>query len=555
MTAITAELHENLEYNGYTGLYHNQETIVQPPGNIRAVEESDTPLMGGAYTYAPDVSVPALREIDGVFLEGWFADYYNRIVVTPSHIDLKTLTSEITEGFYIWNAYLNSSNTLSSVTTENTSGISLSGLTPPVSFNPLQELLYQVKVSLNGPSLIDAVYGFVFTVMTPELSITGQRLVTWHFAPSDKISETLEWKTDVQPAYDAEQRIALREVPRQSFKYDFLMDEFDFSLAKAIAHKWGANLYGVPVWSELTRYGSIAEGDLVLNMDTTMAEYYVDGFVFIKDANNNQTLQIIGLTAGQIQFEYPLMAFENALVMPLKKGNVKQGVTFKRSETRYTPVSCEFLIVNVNMIVPVAGGLNYPLYLGDDVATDKQFTVGDIGEHIIQSVDVFDNGSGQIVLEKQFEHIRNKKTITFLSQTMQDKWNIKAWLYTKKGKQKRFWVISWNRDIIPIADLIASEQAIRCQYMHYSRYRGVTHIAIVKTDGTILFNKILNGSELDSNEVLALDTALTADILLSDIDRICFMTKVRFDSDKIKIDHDPAPMIAKSIIPVVEVRN
>jgi len=556
MAVLTAEYVELVEYSGYSGLFANQETIVQPSGSVRAVEESDSALIGGIYTYVPDVSVPALRVLDGVFMDGYFADYYNRIHINPGNIVLGTLVDTVTESFYIWNAYLDSSKTLTSVNTSGVGGLSLIGLSPPIEFSPNQELEYDLQITLLGSVIIAATYGFVFSGEEPELIITGQRLLVWENRPLIKgTSESLEWKTDVLKAWDAEQRIALRTSPRTILKYSYLLNEDEYSLVKNAALKWSANTFGIPIWFEFFQYGAIASGTYTLTFNNTPYEYYVGGMVYIYDSNsNNQTIEILSMNDASITFEYPINEFVNAMVMPLKSGISTQGTKIKRLDGRNIEVVSQFLIVNDNFIETFVGdGLDYPQYLSVDVITSKQVLVSGFTELIKYGLDFFDNGSGAVLIEKQFANPISTKQISFTARTDAERWNNKVFFYSLYGKQKSFWTLSWSKDINTTVDIVASAKTIICKNIGYVLYRTTSYIAIILNDGTILFNTVTSASTYSATEeALALENILPYDIDIVDIERICFMQKMRLDSDTVTIDHTNYPY-AFTKIPVAEV--
>ena len=558
MAVLTAQYVEPGYYNGYSGLFANEYTIIQPSGSVRTIEESSTWEGDGAsIVYISDVDVPAKRVLTGAFLDGYFEDYYNRIVVTPASIILGTLIDRVTETFYIWNAYLASSKTLTSVNIDGVGGLTLVGLTPPVSFAILQEREYDLQIDLNGPVVIDATYGFVFSGEEPELTITGQRILVWSSRPIIKsTTEKLEWKTDILKTWDAEQRVAIRTIPRSIVKYTYLLNENEYSAAKNAAIEWNANTFGVPIWSEFYLYGAITGGvSYTLTFNTIPYEYFVGGMVHIYDSNSsNQTLEIISMDDASITFEYLINEFTNAFVMPLKNGIATHGTKIRRLDARNIEVTSQFLIVNDNFIdTPVGAGVDYPQYLSVDVATSGQVIAAGFTEQIKYGMDFFDNGSGAVEVEKQFANPISTKQISFTAKTATERWNNKVFFYGLYGKQKSFWVLSWSKDISATTQIIASAKLIICHNIDYNLYRTISYIAIILVNGTILYNTVTAGTAVSSTvESLSLENILPYDIDIVDIERICFMQKMRFDSDSITTNYTNFPYTLTKI-PVVEV--
>lgn len=78
----------------------------------------------------------------------------------------------------------------------------------------------------------------------------------WIYPPdwSAPINERLQWRTDVLTSYNgAEQRIALRQTPIRSLKFNFLIDG-DIQRRDLEVKLWanGAKLWDVPVWTDTT---------------------------------------------------------------------------------------------------------------------------------------------------------------------------------------------------------------------------------------------------------------------------------------------------------------
>ncbi len=539
MAVILAQYTEALEYAGYSGLYNNEYTIVKPAGDVRAVEEGSS-IIGDVYLYIDDVSVPAKRVLSGAFLPAWFEDYYNRIIITPSLIPLGVMTAEITEDFYVWNAWLFESKTLSAIDGEGTDGVELTGYPAPQIYTPLMELHYEVAISLDGPSTIDATYTFDYTSEEALLIITGQRLVVWTFPPLLPFTEELVWKTDVIRAFDAEQRIAIRDYPRQALKAKSVLTQVEYSLVKGLTKSWDGNYFGVPIWTEATEYGSVTAGEVTLTFNTTMGDYVDGGFFFIWESNSKYTSgEIIGLTASEMTIKYPIdQNYSNAKIMPMKQGVNNSGFNTSVYYKNHIKITNTFVVVNSNDIAPVGDGLDFPTYLGEEVATIPTLLLSGVKENITREVDFFDNGQGIIKLENQFDYAKNLKSISWYGSSEEEIWNHKAWLYSKVGKQKRFWVISWKEDMQLIEDIVATHTHINVEYIAYDLYQTVSHIVLIKKTGEMLFKEVLGGSEyLVGFQTLSLESTFGEDIAMTEVDRICFMYLVRFDTDKLSLKY------------------
>jgi hypothetical protein len=178
--------------------------------------------------------------------------------------------------------------------------------------------------------------------------------------------------------------------------------------------------------------------------------------------------------------------------------------------------------------------------------------VNDLREHISRQVDIFDNGSGPIEIEIQNNWVNSTKMITFDTVTRAERWAARQWIHSRRGKQKGFWLPSWNVDLVSLVDVSAASTSLTCLPIGYPLYYGVKDIMIQLTDGSKVYNRVLSATtDGDGNEVLGLENPIGVELPVSSIDYICFMSHVRFNSDRIEVRHSYAGRATMSI-PVIE---
>lgn len=479
-------------------------------------------------------------------------DYYDRIHVKPSLIDLGNLLSSQVREVEVWNAHL-TAKLLSSIDRSNTEGLTLAEpAAPPTTFAPNESRLYELSVSTNGPPTIDAAYTFNFAGEAPRLRVTGRRVVVWPFVPQTKFRETLEWMTDVMQAYSAEQRLALREAPRQVLQYDFQLDPQQFSRAKALSTAWAHRVYGAPVWAEATRLGALASGITLVVFNTADADYRNDDLILLWDDDENfVAAETTTVTPTGIELKQPLTrSFSNAYVMPLRFGRTLSGSEFSRDAHDVTKAKLSFQVTNN---VDLGAASTFPQYRGKDVLTDRSVVLGDLSERIVRPVDVFDNGSGPMTTDQLRGYPDRTETVTFDPLNRHDAWTMRKWLHARRGRQRTFWVPSWNEDIVLVADVLASDLTIEVRNIGYSLYYGVTDVMVDLVNGTRIFKRILSGNvNAGGNEVLDLESSFGINIARTDVVRISLMKHVRFDSDRLELGHSYGGRVSVSV-PVIEV--
>lgn len=212
-------------------------------------------------------------------------DYYNRIHILPTRIDLGTVANTVTRLISVWSAYTNISATLNDVLIQNGTGISVVGDTLPYVFTPLQERIWEVRITPNGPPEINASILFDFDIVTDPLPVViiGNRAVVLPAVPNVPVKERWRWLTDVHISHDGtEQRVGLRDVPRRNlttqlaFESDAEVREQYKTLFSA-----GGRLF-VPYfqYATTTKQAALA-GDTVLVFDTSYVDLRDEDYVLL----------------------------------------------------------------------------------------------------------------------------------------------------------------------------------------------------------------------------------------------------------------------------------
>lgn len=479
-------------------------------------------------------------------------DYYFRIHVMPGQLVLGNLLSAQTRTVEVWNSYLSAS-LLTSLGQVGTDGITLQQpQTPPTYFAALESRTYVVSINTNGPPVIDATYTFNFETEQPTLKVTGRRVVLWPFIPETGHDETMEWKTDILSSYKNEQRLALRTAPRQSFRHAFLLDPDQFSRAKAISTQWAHRVYGIAAWAEVSLLeGGLTAGATFIPFNTAFADYRNDDLVLLWASDKRLiALEITTVEPGGVHLKLPLEEdWPECFIAPLRFARTLSGVEYSRSHNEYTVASALF---DVTQNTDLGTDSGFPSYRGKPVMTDRSAIVGDLRERIARTVDVFDNGSGPVQVDTQTDWVRNLQTLSFIKQTRQDIWNLRRWIHARRGRQRGFWLPSWNRDLVILEDAGPTASALTVLPIGYPLYYSIKDIMIQLRNGTRLFVRATSGAtNPDGNEVLALAAQVGTGFAAADVEFACFMTHCRFDSDRVTFRHGEAGRVTVSI-PIAE---
>ena len=247
--------------------------------------------------------------IRGVINEAFKGDYYERVHILPTRIELGTVASTISRQISVWNAYTKQSATLDSINISNGSGISIVGELPPLVFNPLQERLWEVRVTPNGPPEINAQIIFDFSDVQDPLPvvIVGNRAVVLPAIPDVPVIERWKWMTDLHVSADGtEQRIGLRNVPRRSQSTKLVFEsEAELRDQYKTLYSASGRLF-IPYFQYGTTTTARAEaGDTLLAFDTSLVDLRDDDYVLL--LNDNAVLvQLDNIGANSASTKAPL---------------------------------------------------------------------------------------------------------------------------------------------------------------------------------------------------------------------------------------------------------
>lgn len=500
------------------------------------LREVPRPLVGNDSWVVP-AALPGMgAQSAGKLVEGFSRDWYNRIHVTPNKVDVGNLTTTQVRDIKIWNAYFQPS-TLVEVLESADAGTSLhQPFTAPFAFKPLQEVTYSLSVNPNGPPKVESEYLFNFSFTVLKLSVTGNRIVIWPFAPQDEVLETLEWKTDVLRAKSKEQRIALRQEPRQSFSFTHFMEPSQVTRGRAMAVGWAHRQFGVPVWPDSAYVGTVPEGAMSVQVDTTIADYRVGETALIwKSDTEFAAAGIDTVSDGTVTFKSPIpITLDGAFIMPLRYGRASM-FKMEKGGNNLIRTTADF---NILYNKDHSAGMGLPTLEGIEVLTHPMMKVSSFDEMIEKKVTTIDNGFGFVVVDALYSTTDQTFMVSWDFTERADQWKVRRWLHSLKGKQKTFWLPTTHNDLTLVLDATeASQQSIVVKTISYALYYTTHALRIKRKSGVTTYHKVTGGTTDGVTDTLSFAASIGTPVTVSDVESICFMHKVCLDSDRIEINH------------------
>lgn len=534
------------------------------PADVLAAERV---LAVGIFGPAFNASRPAIVEL------AHGEEFFDRVYVLPRSIDLGIVLATTNTTIDIFNAYRDESRQWTSYDDSAAgAGVSLLSIPSlPTTLARLNGATYSLEVTTEGPPFVDAVIDFGFDGVPPIASITlaFNRSVMFPYRPEAPIVEILEWVTKIRDADGFETRASLRDAPRATLRYEVLIDGHDRRSLENLVFDGQARAYGVPLWhKEAELSADITIGDLTITvLDTTYREFELDGLAVVwQDSETFETLQIDSFDGTTITFKSAFTsAFSaGALVMPVKAALLLDEVGQARWRVNLQADTFSFVVLDNDVSIADVSGYNSYTPTGGVARVlldDYNFVSGaQVKEAWRRAIRVLDNDTGFPAIFTEQDVSREASQKGFVTKTRAELFKVRGLLHELKGRKKSFYLPSWFPDMEVVADITSADTAITIKDVDYTNLvaqrspRNV--IRLVQVDGTAGDPKLVTASSKpgagEESISISPDT-MGQTVAIADIDRVEYIKKTRFDTDRVEIRHLDSAGNALIQIPVVTV--
>ncbi len=362
--------------------------------------------------------------------------------------------------------------------------------------------------------------------------------------PRPTVKETMSWLTDIiKPDYsDGEQRIALRTIPRQSFKYQYIIKTLQRrheiqSMFSSLLKK----LWGIPVWTEskLNKY-PLFVGSSVIYFDTRYADFRNSSYAMIwQNESLYELLKVTSKTDSSLVLTSPTInTYTTAtLVMPVRMGYIRNTPTMTPLKSDLTSIDVDFEVIDN---IAISGYSASQTYDGFEVVIRSSIIDSDEGvrESHNGNVTFLDNFTGLLGIESNVKYNTVMQQNMLRYSTVETIWNFRQWLHTLYGRQNPFLIPSYNPDIslsrvVGVNDTIIYITNIRLA-ANVDTYDLLQYIGFLNNDGSIRVRKISAITKVDDSEesITLIDTV---DFAYATTATVMFVWKCRFGSDNIEL--------------------
>lgn len=492
--------------------------------------------------------------------------WFDHIHVIPQKFALGTVLSTQERTYEVYNAFRDTTHTITSIIQTGVDGFSIVGdpSASPRIMPPLTGFIVIVNVEATGPVQINATVDYVFGLVgiSKQVTFTGSRVIIMSQPPQSNITERWGWLTDIiEAASGDEQRISVRDVPRQQIVYRFAEEDNIMTFLQNQLWGWPENIWALPIWNDYTVLtADIAAGVSVVPVEDTAKRDFRGGdgelALIWQDRENFEAVEVSSFDATSLATAQPtLTSFTaGALVMPIRLSKFPGGykvtnmnVAFRQAEVTWQVLNGRDFSLELSPNPAFDGGTYRGLPVWD-IESDFLITRGTYRESEDKDIAVFPDKVGKFSTMTARDFPRNRIGGLSLEAFSRDEvWRLRALLHYFRGKQKSMWMSTSREDFRIESTQTATSIVINVEITNYSNLvfnapdgaRTRRNIEIKYIDGTKDFRRVdLSVLQPGLREVLTLDSGISQDASVANVERISFLVKRRMTVDDYALEHE-----------------
>ncbi len=472
-------------------------------------------------------------------------DYYGRIHVIPTLINLRNPKIGLEQPFSIWNSFLVDA-TLESVIEVDAVGL-INTAIPVIVFGPTKLKDFSITVTSSASIVIDALYTFVFDVGSGQLRFLAERAVLFNYKPELPFVQNLSYSTDILRAHDGtEQRISIRPLPRMTlsglviFKNDLQIRKFRAQLFIGVVSP-----IVLPLWHEpFVLTAEALSGTSSLSGDFTIADWLVNDFLFIEtpDEATSELIRIdtksdsLITLANVLGSSYKVGSF----VYPTLTCDLEDGSGFGRYPVNASEISLKAQGFDRRLL----GGktASVPAYNSLQILDRRPLNNDLVSESFNINSQRIDYG-GAINVSSGQDFSKIFRSLEFSISDRDDLQFWKLFIDSLSGRREPFYLPTFRSDLILTSqpDIGGSVLLVDSDPNYVTDWWiSIGHKSIVLTnlDGNRLYRDIVSAVDNgDGTVTLNLDTPLPGTAGESTITLIEFLELVHLGSDIVSFLH------------------
>lgn len=364
----------------------------------------------------------------------------------------------------------------------------------------------------------------------------------WAFKAGAQLRETYEYATDVIQCKSAEQRICMRTDPRYRVRMDHVFDQQQYAAAKEMLRASISVM--LPLWAYRVRKDSVQAGSyVILDIEATGSGFQDGGKAILWKSDTNYSVVDITIDSNGVVIDDLPKSYADVLIMPLYEAQAPDGISTSRPAGPYQDVSVNFYVPDFR----VTEQSDFTQYCGHDVLSDCPIVAaGAIDSSLELSLNALDNNIGRPSYEKNREYARHDTGMRWSVQYRDRLFALREWVFSRRGRQRAFWFSSFAHDFVckqaatPAMQLLDLENPYNIEGLS----RQVFDLEL--TIGAQKIYRRVTASAIVSGKIrVLLDAPLG--VTAAKIDRVSYLSLVRFSDDLIDFNHNAGGHVTCSI--------
>ena len=478
------------------------------------------------------------------------SEWFERVLVNPNEFDLGNILSDQSIPIEIFPTFRSTKQTFTSFTNNAGEGVALDGVVLPYQLDLFEDLQATLEISSSGPANVASTLVFGFSSANVTTFIGLKRILLFPLPPELPFKERLEWKTDILQAEDgSEQRIALREHPRQLFEWKFRIttDEERRKMENILINFLGRT-FGIPMWHEgMTLTSAVTAGDTVVNVASTDYTDLRDGglVLIFQDDENFDVATVTSHDGTTITLDTATLYSYglDAMVYPLRTAVVDGDPKGEQYTVNALDLDMTWRVTD--NVADLADLGSVSTYNGKPVMNQKNILGSNRSTMRVgydRDIEKFDPGVGgtfQTPLDRVARHSRTKGLRATGKQGL---WELRQLLWALRGRQVSFYMPTDLPEFTVLQDLAVGNNGIQVEKNGYAKHvRAESPYNVIRltlTDGTEIIRTIATTQENEDNsESWTVSENWDSDISAASIAKVDILEQVRFDTDNLTIEH------------------
>ena len=493
------------------------------------------------------------RVRDGFYSRSVGDDFYYRLYIEPTSINVGNVLGSQSRTVKVWNAFPNSAKLLTYAEVEGDSGISVAlpfGVTLPFNIRPLREMEFVVTTTTTGPATIDAEFVMTIAGDSYDIPIVGRRIVLFPLMPQwrSPIDETITVKSWAIPSVDGGEQTGTvwGSNAVRTFEYNTVLKSAEeMQRAENLIFTGQGRFFGLPIWTEKRRLTAPAASlSVALSFDTEGFSAEEGSLVVLWDGpDHTEIKEVLSVSAGGVVLSTILDESwgTGTIVYPLAVALLSSEVTGNRETTGVVRVPLMFECEPSATPSNIAPGTPAYTYLGDELYLTPINWSG--AQPMTYSSDrkKLDYGTLKFSAFTPSGYSTYSKRHNWTLEGESEKADFRKFLGRRQGLAKPVWMPSGVEDFTIVEDATSVSSLIHVKPNGYqnlvAQHVARRDIILEMWDGTFLCRRII-GSSLEVQGLrLQLNSSHGIDIHVSAVKRISYLGWYRLASPAVTMRH------------------